>query len=68
MVRKLVLTGGIMLTSEESEFLRVLQALLFSVGFVAVHFSVKPLKRCAYELTPCRPRCACDECCGAAQG
>jgi hypothetical protein len=46
MIRKLVLTGGVLMIGDgESELARVLAALLFSIVFLAVHFSVKPLKR-----------------------
>jgi hypothetical protein len=39
--------GWVLLISEEFEQARVLVALLVSIMFLAFHFAVKPLKRCA---------------------
>ena len=46
MCRKLALTGWVLLIGEESEQARVLVALLVSIAFLALHLSIKPLRRC----------------------
>jgi hypothetical protein len=45
MVRKLTVTGWVLLISEQSELARVLVALLITIAFQALHFAVKPFKR-----------------------
>ena len=45
MCRTLTLTGWVLLVNEEFEQARVLAALLVSVTFLALHFSIKPLRR-----------------------
>ena len=45
MCRKLTLTGWVLLITEEYEQARVLVALLVSIAFLALHLSIKPLKR-----------------------
>ena len=47
MCRKLTLTGWVLLVREEADQARALVALLVSVSFLALHLSIKPLKRCA---------------------
>jgi hypothetical protein len=45
MIRKLTLTGAVLLIGEESEQARVLVALLVSIAFLALHLSIKPMRR-----------------------
>ena len=45
MCRKLVLTGGVLIIGEDAQLARVLIAVLLCVAFIALHFSIKPLKR-----------------------
>jgi hypothetical protein len=47
MCRKLVLSGWVLLISEKAEQARVLVALFVSIAFLAMRFSLRPLKRCA---------------------
>ena len=45
MVRKLFLTGFVLIISDDYEQGRILVALLVSVSFLALHLSIKPHKR-----------------------
>jgi len=45
MLRKLTLTGAVLLIGEEHEQARILVALLVSVSFLALHLSMRPLLR-----------------------
>ena len=47
MCRKLTLTGWVLLLSEETEQARVIVALLVSISFLALHFSIMPFQRYA---------------------
>ena len=47
MMRKLVLTGWVLLINEENELARVIIALLVSLFYLGMHASVKPYRRCA---------------------
>ena len=47
MCRKLVLSGWVLLISEKAEQARVLVALFVSIAFLAMRFSLRPLRRCA---------------------
>lgn len=46
MIRKLTLTGAVLLIGEESEQARVLVALLVSIAFLTLLVAMKPLRRC----------------------
>ena len=47
LLRKLMLTGWVLLIGEEAEQARVLVALLVSIGFLVLRLSLKPQRRCA---------------------
>jgi hypothetical protein len=47
MCRKLTLVGWVLPISEKSEEARIVVALLVSVALLALHFAIRPLKRCA---------------------
>ena len=49
MLRKLILTGGVLLLPENFKLLRIMVALTLSIGFLALQSTIKPFKRAEDE-------------------